>query len=613
MIFVYIKLMTGMKKSLSILGCLFLLTVSSFAQILERKVSVQATKQRLDDVLAIIGNKAGFSFSYNSNIVKRDSLVSISVNDKSVRQVLNQIFNGRYEYKESGNYVILRKVSLQLTTVTKTTPAKEKTFTISGYVVNSETGERLSDVSIYEIHHLTSTMTDANGNFSLRLKDKYRTTSLAVSKDSYEDTTVTIPQKFDLQLVIAIVPVVDEVIVSGPNTFEVADSNTGVLAADTNRAAPGNDAAVETTQVAKFLLSAKQKIQSLNMKKFFTEKPFQFSVIPGLSSQGKLSGQVVNNFSFNLFGGYTAGVNGMELGGLFNLNKKDVRYLQVAGLFNIGGGSVTGLQLSGIQNTTLKNVQGLQVAGVHNYVKGYLRGMQIGGVANIGSGDMKGFQAAGVTNYQNKNVNGVQVAGVGNFAGREMRGLQVGGVFNFARKLKGVQIGLINIADTSDGYSIGLINVVLKGYHKLTLSTNEVIEANVAFKTGSRRFYSILMGGMNARNKDEKLYAFGYGLGSELNIARWLSLNPELSSQYLYLGTWDHLNLLNKLHLQLNIKFGKRFSIFGGPSFAAYYSEQTAAIAGYKYNLPPADYKTFELWNPKVRGWFGWNAGINIF
>ena len=81
-------------------------------------------RQRLDDVLSIISNKAGFSFSYNSNIVKRDSLVSLTINNRTVRQVLNQLFNGNYEYKESGNYVILRRVSLQLTTVTKTDTCK---------------------------------------------------------------------------------------------------------------------------------------------------------------------------------------------------------------------------------------------------------------------------------------------------------------------------------------------------------------------------------------------------------------------------------------------------------------------------------------------------------
>lgn len=581
-------------------------------RILDKRINFTVREQRLDDVLAIISNQAGFSFSYNSNILKRDSLVTMSVQNKTVRQVLNQLFNGGYEYKESGNYVILRRVSLQLTTVTKTAPAREKTYIVSGYVVNSETGERLSDVSIYETTHLTSTLTDANGNFSIKLKDRYKTTSLAVSKDAFEDTMVSVPQKYDLQLVIAIVPEVNEVIVSAPNSFEQADTINN-SSSDTTASAVIPADEVEQTSFGKFLISARQKIGSLNMKKFFTEKPFQFSVVPGVSSQGKMSGQVVNNFSFNLFGGYTAGVKGLEIGGLFNLNKKDVKYLQAAGLFNITGGSVTGLQIGGLHNTSLKNVKGLQAAGINNYVKGNFAGLQIAGVANINSGTMNGFQAAGVFNYQNRNSNAIQIGGVANIGGGEVKGLQVGGVFNYAKKLRGVQIGLINISDTSDGYSIGLVNVVLKGYHKLSMYTTETVDANVAFKTGSRRLYSILQGGMNAGSDSEKLYTFGYGLGTEWSLARWLSLNPEITSQYLYLGSWDHLNLLNKVHLQLNIKFGKRFSIFGGPSFAVYYSNQPAAVAGYKYDVLPASYHSFEMGDPKARGWFGWNAGISIF
>lgn len=580
-------------------------------RILDKRINISVREQRLDDVLAIISNQAGFSFSYNSSIVKRDSLVTMNIQGQTVRHVLNQLFNGGYEYKESGNYVILRRISLQLTSVTKSSPAKDKSYTISGYVVNSETGERLSDVSIYETAYLTSTLTDANGNFNIRLKDKYKTTSLAVSKDAFEDTTVSVPQKYDLQLVIAIVPVLDKAIVSTPNSFELADTtfvNTDTVSLDSNTVDE-----IEQTGFGRFLISAKQKIGSLNMKKFFTEKPFQFSVIPGVSSQGNMSGQVVNNFSFNLLGGYTAGVNGIELGGLFNLNKKDVKYVQAAGLFNITGGSVTGLQLGGLHNTSLKHVKGVQAAGINNYVKGNFAGMQIAGVSNINAGTINGVQAAGVFNYQNRNSNTVQIAGVANIGGGEVKGLQVGGVFNYAKKLKGVQIGLINISDTSDGYSIGLINVVMKGYHKLAMYTTESVDANIAFKTGSRRLYSILMAGMNVDREDAKLYTFGYGLGIEWGLARWLSLNPELTSQYLYLGSWDHLNLMNKLHLQLNIKLGHRFALFGGPSLAVYYTDQPTPIAGYKYDVLPRSYHSFSLGSAKLRGWFGWNAGISIF
>ncbi len=601
-------------KANLVLLFIFYSLFSSAQNILDKRVSFTANQQRLDDVLSIVSNNAGFSFSYNSNILKRDSLVTLSVNNKTVRQVLNELFNGAYEYKESGNYIILRRVSVQLTTVTKAPPVKEKIYTISGYVVNSETGERISEVSIYETEHLTSTLTDVNGNFTIKLKEKYKTSSLAVSKDAYDDTIIHIQPKFDLQLVIAMVPLPDPVIISTPNKFEIADAENNLPSKDSSGGIKINTPdEVEETRVARFLLTARQKLTSLNMKKFFTEKPFQFSVIPGVGTHGKLSGQVVNHFSFNLFGGYTAGVKGLEIGGLFNINKKDVRYLQAAGLFNIAGGSMTGIQLGGIQNTILKNVWGLQAAGINNFVKGNVKGIQLAGIANINGGELKGLQGAGIINYQNRNMNGIQIAGIGNINGGQMKGLQFGGIFNYAKKMGGVQVGLINISDTSDGYSIGLINIVLKGYHKFSVFTNETVNANLAFKTGSRKFYSILLAGMNAGKSEEKLYTFGYGLGSESPLTTWLSINPELSSQYIYIGDWNHLNLLNKLQLHLQVKIGNKFSIFGGPSFAAYYSDQPAAVRGYKYKILPSSYHSFRLADDKWRGWFGWNAGINIF
>ena len=68
----------------SLMLIFILYSICSEAQnILDRRVSFTADRQRLDDVLAIISNKAGFSFSYNSNILKRDSLINLSVNNKT--------------------------------------------------------------------------------------------------------------------------------------------------------------------------------------------------------------------------------------------------------------------------------------------------------------------------------------------------------------------------------------------------------------------------------------------------------------------------------------------------------------------------------------------------
>jgi hypothetical protein len=335
------------------------------------------------------------------------------------------------------------------------------------------------------------------------------------------------------------------------------------------------------------------------------------SFTPGLGTHGNLSAQVVNNFSFNILGGYNGGVNGFELGGLFNIDKKSVQYLQIGGLFNIVGGRVNGVQIGGINNTVLDAVHGLQIGGVSNLVRGKFDGFQLGGVYNHVSDSVKGLQLAGVGNFAKNNVSGTQVAGVLNISNREMKGTQISGVLNYAKKLKGVQIGLINIADSSEGYSIGLINIVLKGYHKLSLSTDEVLNLNAAFKTGNSKLYSILKGGMNVSDS-QKVYTFGYGIGTAIRAGKTVSINPEVTAQQLYLGSWTDLNLLSKAQLNLNIRLGKYISVFAAPVFNVYYSKQQTVPKGYRAVIPPAGYRSYDL-GGQVRGWVGWNAGITFF
>jgi hypothetical protein len=290
-----------------------------------------------------------------------------------------------------------------------------------------------------------------------------------------------------------------------------------------------------------------------------------------------------------------------------------VKYFQAAGLFNSVGGAVTGFQAAGINNLVQDNVYGFQAAGINNFVTGKMHGFQAAGIYNHVSDSVKGFQAAGIGNFSKEKVSGVQIAGVANISNREMNGVQIAGVVNYTKKLKGLQIGLINIADTSAGYSIGLINIIIKGYHKLSFSANEVENVNAAFKTGNSKLYSILKAGVNLSDSN-KVYSFGYGLGSELSLnkKKTLSINPELSCQYLYLGSWDYTNLLNRFDLNFNIKLGKYVSLFGGPSYSVYVTDQNVGFSGYRFPVPPSSYNTTKFSN-KVTGWFGWNAGINFF
>jgi hypothetical protein len=272
---------------------------------------------------------------------------------------------------------------------------------------------------------------------------------------------------------------------------------------------------------------------------------------------------------------------------------------------------VRGVQIAGLSNTVLDSLEGVQAGGITNYVRRNFSGVQMGGIYNHVGGSMKGWQAAGIVNFTNHKTTGVQTAGIANISSRQVNGMQVAGIFNYTRRLKGVQIGLINVADSSSGYSIGLINIVFKGYHKLSLSTNEVLNVNAAFKTGNSKLYSILLAGANA-DTGKKAFSFGYGLGSEFSLGKRFALNTEVTSQYLYLGSWDYLNLQNKFNLLLTLKLGKYFSLYAGPTYSVFISDQTFAVPGYKSNIPFGSIHKNEF-SSRVTGWVGWTAGINIF
>lgn len=308
--------------------------------------------------------------------------------------------------------------------------------------------------------------------------------------------------------------------------------------------------------------------------------PVRFGIFPGLSTQGPADTRTTSHFSLNLFGGLTGSIDGAEFSSLFNMDKGNVQYVQAAGLFN----------------TVFGNVKGVQAAGLFNFA----------------GGNVSGVQSSGILNHAGKNFTGIQAAGISNFAGGTVNGIQAAGIVNYAGRLKGLQIGLINIADTSEGFHLGLINIVKKGYHKLYVSANDVMNANLAIKTGNPKLYNILLVGVNP-GTDNKVFSYGYGLGREIKLGNTFTLNPEITSQYLYLGNWNYHNWLSKVQLLVNVRLAKNIALTGGPSFNVYYSDQVAQEKGYKFKIPASGYHSWELWNDNVTGWIGWNLGLTFF
>jgi hypothetical protein len=506
--------------------------------LLSKKISISFSNQKLGNVLQIIGTKGDFYFSYNGSQVPRDSLVSVTSNDEPVLNILKRLLGDRYEFEERKNYVILTLALPRLSLINADITNDNNTYSVSGIVTDETSGERLMNASVYEKDQLVSALTDEHGYFKLRFRSpNLGSVAITLSKRLYRDTTIRFLQ-----------------------TVLVNVRNDRPMYED----ARNKSRSVERTSLGRLFISTRQMIQSMNIPDFFASRPFQVSLTPGLSSHGMFSSQVVNKFSLNLIGGYTAGVNGLEIGGIFNINKQDTRYLQAAGIFNLVGG----------------NVRGLQIAGVHNFAI--------------------------------DTVKGVQVAGFINKAESEVRGMQFSVLNNEAHKLKGLQIGLVNVADTSYGASIGLINIVRNGFYKVSVTANNLMNTNVTLKTGTHAFYSTLLTGANL-STDKKMYAFGLGIGHDFMFSKKFYASTEVDYLFANTGLWD--DRWAQAKLLLNYQITKNISLIAGPTYNHYNHSGSFQIAGYKNVTNVPKYEDYQGYQPgdnghQTKNFWGWEAGL---
>lgn len=573
---------------------------------LGKSVSLQFSGLSAVEALDKIAEKAACRFSYKSDILPAQERFSIVAVEMSVKQVLDELFQGRYHYSEKSSYIIIH-------------PGGERQFVVSGFVRNGRTGELLPNVTVYEDQILASAMTNEKGYFRLPIKNRrnLKSVSIIARKEAFTESYAALSAGRDHQLDISIVP-----------DTEIRLNDVWI----SNRKESGS-------AFARFLLSSRQKMQSLNIGDFLASRPVQTSIVPGLGTHRLMGAQVVNHFSLNWVGGYTAGVNGAELGGAFNINRGDVRYFQAAGVFNSSNSSMSGFQSAGVFNWTGDTAAGFQAAGVFNFVGGDMNGFQTAGILNQNRGVMRGFQSAGIANrnrsaaagfqaagllndndsffagfqasglYNYQGVmRGVSIAGLANSADR-LRGVQVSGLLNHARHARGLQLGLVNVADTMEGIGLGLINIYRNGYHTLALTFDEMAAINVAWLSGTKHWYTVL--NIAASSKTSDIFHVDYGFGSRILFSRYLSLQTDLSLQTWYAATVAYTPISLRLQSSLVCQVRKRLAFFAGLSYTATENKWANSHAASVEWLPYPQ-RHYDRPIDKVLAWRGFQLGVRI-
>jgi hypothetical protein len=127
----------------------------------------------------------------------------------------------------------------------------------------------------------------------------------------------------------------------------------------------------------------------------------------------------------------------------------------------VGTSSVTGL--SSVRRLSLNvlggksaGIAGLEIGGLVNVTSAFTCGAQLGGLANISLGPVVGVQVSGLVNF-GRGLTGAQV-GLVNISAGPVRGAQVGLVNVSGGAVNGVQVGLVNVAETCS-FCVGLVSI----------------------------------------------------------------------------------------------------------------------------------------------------------
>ena len=553
---------------------------------LERKVTINADNQSIETVLTDISSQAGFVFSYSPEAISVRNRTTIHASNKPVKLVLNNLFDNDVSFKTKGKYVILKK---------NPTPKDIDKQIIEGYITDSNSGEIVSEASVYSKDMLVSTVTDQYGYFKMEMPVAKPLPSIYVSKLGYSDTIlaarIDVQQKRMLE-----VPLYQQdsaLIKKKPRiSFQKFVPN--------------------------WLIPKKIKIHSLNLSDSVF-RSVQLSLLPLVSTNQFLTGNVENNFSLNVTIGYVYGIKKLELGGILNIVRTNARYCQLAGVGNIVGGNFTGFQGGGILNYahSVKGVQGagiintalgnsdfqlggvinqsfssiLQASGTLNFAldaKVQMAGtcnfayktnlIQASGIINVArstkaqlsgilnaADSCNGLQASGLINIA-LNKSDFQIAGLMNYTGEAHS--QISGLINKARRIKGLQLSIINISDTCTGIPIGLFSYVKSGYHKMELAYEETSMATLSFRTGTELFHTIFSAGINTKQSDKVLWTYGYGLGTSFGNPNKTLFDIDLTSNHLLSrNDYSFTNSLYKVYVGIDRKLASQLSIAAGLTF----------------------------------------------
>ena len=299
--------------------------------------------------------------------------------------------------------------------------------------------------------------------------------------------------------------------------------------------------------------------------------PFAFSIAAGPNALLNPWKDRVVNFHLSIFAGQVGGVQGLQLGAIYNQVQGDFVGYDATGIYSHITGNFAGFQAGGLINRVDGHYVGMQNAGIMNRIGDGYFGMQSAGILNQVSGNFIGLQVGGIRN-ETEDVKGVQIAGISNEA-EDVEGVQISGLINEAGRVRGVQIGVINRSKKLDGIALGLINLSQSGkVHLISWGSSESdYQVGVKFAPNDYWYTILTMGQLQDPFGSSQLTSFESHLGFHLPLMAKFFTEIDLGTGNTAPRTlvdWDsdEYHQMVEARIALGLRITPRLSLVGGVS-----------------------------------------------
>ncbi|MFK7773016.1 MAG: TonB-dependent receptor [Saprospiraceae bacterium] len=141
---------------------LFLFVSLNAQSPLEKRIDFSVHRLPVKNALRQLSLESKINIAYSSDFFNKKKRVSVNVKNESIENILLQVLeDSNVKYELIDEQIV----------VTSTKPKEKKRYTISGYVEDESSGERLISVTIYSPDHQEGTTTNEYGFYSITLPE----------------------------------------------------------------------------------------------------------------------------------------------------------------------------------------------------------------------------------------------------------------------------------------------------------------------------------------------------------------------------------------------------------------------------------------------------------